>query len=67
MRLFDLILALTSIVVAVGTIVTQSYFDMPALLVVIGGVAGYALLKGDRSQFMFHLEQGLFILAGSDS
>ena len=67
MRLFDLILALSSIVVAVGTIVTQSYFDMPALLVVTGGVAGYALLKGDWSQFMSHFGAGAFILAGSDS
>ena len=58
MRLFGLILALSSIIGAVVTIGPQSYFDVPALLVVIGGAAGYALLKGDRSQFMFHFGTG---------
>ena len=58
MRLFGLILALCSIIGAVVTIGPQPYFDLPAFLVVIGGAAGYALLKGDRSKFIFHFGTG---------
>ena len=58
MRLFGLIVALCSIIGAVVTIGPQPYFDLPAFLVVIGGAAGYTLLKGDRSKFIFHFGTG---------
>lgn len=58
MRLFGLTLALGTITGAIITVGPQPYFDMPALLVVIGGAAGYALLKGKRSQFISHFGAG---------
>ncbi len=67
MRLIGLILVLGFIIGAIVTIGPKSYFDIPALLVVIGGAAGYTLLRGDRSQSMFHFGTGQFILAGSGS